>query len=132
MSQHIRLIHRPSKTLLAEGPLGWAITAFEGNYYISNKSLKTNGFRSTPLPGLCIYKFIYLWLDLAIEGQPVSPRLGWRYVIPNPLFPFIWFRVAVPGQHPEIQVQIADQPFDLADETNKASMSSGGTGGEPR
>jgi hypothetical protein len=26
------------------------------------------------------------------------------YWLPNPLFPFIWFRVALPRSHPEIEV----------------------------
>ncbi len=31
---------------------------------------------------------------------------SWRtYWLPNPLLPFIWFRTAVPGRHPEIDVE---------------------------
>jgi hypothetical protein len=26
-----------------------------------------------------------------------------KYVVPNPLFPFIWFRVGIYGDHPEIE-----------------------------
>jgi hypothetical protein len=35
-----------------------------------------------------------------------SRNLGWYYWLPNPLFPFIWFRVAVPQEHPELQVEM--------------------------
>jgi hypothetical protein len=35
----------------------------------------------------------------------VSRNLGWLYWFPNPLFPFIWFRVAVPGNHPELNIE---------------------------
>jgi hypothetical protein len=31
--------------------------------------------------------------------------LGWLYWLPNPLLPFIWFRVAVPRHHPDIQIE---------------------------
>ncbi len=33
----IRITHRPSGIKLAEGPVGWGITPFEGNLYISRK-----------------------------------------------------------------------------------------------
>ena len=31
--------------------------------------------------------------------------LGRLYWLPNPLFPFIWYRVAVPRNHPSLQVE---------------------------
>ena len=34
--------------------------------------------------------------------------LGWKYVVPNPLLPFIAFRVAVPGTHPELLVEVSE------------------------
>ncbi|MDT8367845.1 MAG: hypothetical protein RQ745_01465 [Longimicrobiales bacterium] len=107
----VRILHRPSGTLIAEGRVGWEVKPFEGNWYISRSALRTDAFRTTPLPGLCPYKFIYLWLDFVPESGPPSRRLGWRYVVPNPLFPFIAFRVAVPGSHPdlEIDVRVADE-----------------------
>ena len=55
--QHIRIIHKPTGTLLAEGPLGWGITPFEGNYYVSRGYLRTNGFRPNFIPGICPYNF---------------------------------------------------------------------------
>ncbi len=91
--------------LLAEGPLGWGITPFEGNYYIRGKYLKTDRFKVTYIPGLCVFKFFYVWLDLRIGESERVRKLGWRYWLPNPLLPFIWFRVAVPGSHPEISVE---------------------------
>ena len=104
----IRITHRPTGTLLAEGPLGWGITPFEGNYYIGRKHLRTDGFRSNNLPGICIYKFFYVWLDLRLNGRDPVRNLGWKYVLPNPLLPFIWFRVAVPGSHPELRYEEMD------------------------
>lgn len=104
----VRIKHIDSGTLIAEGPVGWGITPFEGNYYISDKYLATNTFRINFLPGICIYKFLYVWLDfLTDDGQKIK-NLGWKYVLPNPLFPFIWFRVAVSGRHPEIEIQEFD------------------------
>ncbi len=80
--KHIRITHRPSRLVLAEGPLGWGITPFEGNYY----------------------KFLYVWLDLKLGDGFRSKNLGWLYWLPNPLLPFIWFRVALPGSHEELEV----------------------------
>lgn len=108
MKRHVRILHRPTGTVIAEGPIGWVIKPFEGNYYVSRRGLRTNGFRPNWIPGFCIYKFLYVWLDF----EPVAGRrtrfLGWKYWLPNPLLPFIWFRVAVPGAHPEILVESID------------------------
>jgi hypothetical protein len=86
--KNLRIRHRDTGTLLAEGPLGWGITPFEGNLYIARKYLKTDRFRVN-------------YLD---QGQR-SRNLAWMYWLPNPLLPFIWFRVAVPRRHPEIQIE---------------------------
>ncbi|MFQ5890531.1 MAG: hypothetical protein ACE5JR_10830 [Gemmatimonadota bacterium] len=101
----IRITHRESGTPIAEGPLGWGITPFEGNLYIGRKHLLTDGFKPNWVPGLCIYKFLYVWLDLVLPGGRRVKDLGWMYWLPNPLFPFIWFRVAVPRSHPELIVE---------------------------
>lgn len=106
--RHLRIIHRPSGAVIAEGPRGWAITPFEGNYYISRRCLRQGQFRASFIPGICFYKFVYLWLHYEPPGatkQERSDMLGWIYVLPNPLFPFIAFRVAVPGQHPDIAIE---------------------------
>jgi len=101
----VRIKHEPSGTLIAEGPVGWGITPFEGNYYISKKYLRTTGFRVNYLPGFCPYKFLYVWLDFVTKDGRKIKNLGWYYFLPNPLFPFIWYRVGVPRHHPEIRVQ---------------------------
>lgn len=105
----VRISHQPTGTLLAEGPLGWGITPFEGNFYIQRKFLRTTGFKPNFIPGLCFYKFFYVWMDLLLTTGERVRNLGWMYWFPNPLFPFIWFRVAVPAQHPEIHVEYLEQ-----------------------
>jgi uncharacterized protein (DUF427 family) len=106
--KHVRITHRPSGELIAEGPVGWAITPFEGNWYVGVNHLRTNGFRTTAFPGLCFYKFIYMWVDFQAKDGSVSKHLAWKYVVPNPLFPFIMFRVAVSGHHPELQIDVTE------------------------
>lgn len=101
----MKIIHRPSGELIAEGKRGWAITPFEGNFYISSRALRTSGFKTNYLPGICVYKFLYVWLDFHASDGSVSRSLGWRYWLPNPLFPFIWFRVAIPQAHAELSIE---------------------------
>jgi len=60
--RHIRITHRPSGEVIAEGPLGWGIMRFEGNYYIRRQYLQTEGFKVNFVPGICFYKFLYVWL----------------------------------------------------------------------
>lgn len=103
--KRIRIRHKESQLLLADGPLGWGITPFEGNFYIARKYLKTDRFRINFVPGLCVYKFLYVWLDLHLDDQKRVRNIGWRYWLPNPLLPFIWFRVAIPREHPEIDIE---------------------------
>lgn len=100
----MKIIHRKTGELIAEGERGWAITPFEGNFYISGKALKTGGFEVNYVPGLCMYKFLYVWLDFHGNDGEIDSNLGWKYWLPNPLFPFIWFRVALPQQHPNLLV----------------------------
>lgn len=101
----IRIIHEPSGTLLAEGPLGWGITPFEGNLYVRRKHLATDGFKVNFVPGLCPYKFLYVWLDLRLPDGKKVRNLAWLYWFPNPLFPFIWYRVGLPRSHPDLSVE---------------------------
>jgi hypothetical protein len=103
--KHVRIRHKPSGLNLADGPLGWGITPFEGNYYIGRKHLLTQQFRQNYMPGLCIYKFLYVWLDLHLPDGERSRSLGWMYFLPNPLLPFIWFRVALPAHHPDLEIE---------------------------
>ncbi|MEQ9300848.1 MAG: hypothetical protein RIF33_19905, partial [Cyclobacteriaceae bacterium] len=78
----IRIIHKPSGDLIAEGTKGWGMFSFEGNYYISDNYLKTPGFSSSWIPGLCPYKFIYFWYHFRASDGSKSPMLGWKYWIP--------------------------------------------------
>lgn len=105
MSRFVRIRYKPTRMLLAEGPLGWGITPFEGNYYISRKYLRADRFRPNFLPGLCPYKFLYVWMDLVLENGQRERNLGWMYWLPNPLLPFIWFRLALPGLHPALDIE---------------------------
>jgi hypothetical protein len=104
VSTSIEIIHRPSQEVIAVGKRSWSITPFEGNYYISSKCLKTDGFKVNYVPGLCVYKFVYVWMDFHARDGHVTKNLGWKYFLPNPIFPFIWFRVAIPVEHPDLIV----------------------------
>jgi hypothetical protein len=104
MSRLVRITHRPSGTVVAEGPLGWAITPFEGNYYISRRFLNAT-FKPNFIPGFCIYKFLYVGMDLLLPNHGREIGLGWLYFLPNPLLPFIWYRVAVPQRHRSLIVE---------------------------
>ncbi len=101
----VRIRHRDTGLLLADGPLGWGITPFEGNFYIAKKYLKTDQFRVNFLPGLCFYKFLYVSKDLHHDQGRRVRKLACMYWLPNQLLPFIWFRTAVPRTHPEIEVE---------------------------
>ena len=105
MAKCVRIKHARSGELIAEGPIGWGIMPFEGNFYIRKQFLRTRGFRVNYVPGLCLYKFLYVWLDYVTPQGEVSKYLGWKYWLPNPLFPFIWFRVAVPRNHLALVVE---------------------------
>jgi len=102
---NVRITHRDTGTLLADGPIGWGITPFEGNLYVRKKYLKTDGFRPNYFPGLCLYKFLYVWMDLHLGKGHRIDNIAWMYWLPNPLFPFIWFRVALPRVHAELEVE---------------------------
>ena len=104
-SKTIRITHKSSGEIIAEGKPGWDIFSFEGNYYIRNKNLKTKGFKFSGIPGLCPYKFIYFWYHLKIENGESVPMIAWKYWLPNPLFPFIAFRIAIPKKHPSLLVE---------------------------
>ncbi len=99
----VRIRHRATGRVLAEGPLGWGITPFEGNLYIRRRYLRTP-FRPTFVPGLCPYKGLYVWAEPAVEANPTR-LLGWIYWLPNPLLPFIWYRVGLPREHPALVVE---------------------------
>jgi hypothetical protein len=58
----------------------------------------------------CPYKFLYVWLDLDLGNGDKVKNLGWLYWLPNPLFPFIWYRVGLPQRHPDLLVEEVRQP----------------------
>lgn len=102
----IRIVHAPSGDIIAEGALGLrGIFPFEGNYYIHGRCLRTTGFQPNWIPGLCIYKFLYVWLDFAASNGAVERSLGWLYWLPNPLFFFVSFKTAVPMQSPVLRIE---------------------------
>ena len=100
----VRLTHRPTGTVIAEGPVGWGITPFEQGYYVRRRYLAAR-FKPSYAPGLCPYKGLYQWLSLATGDGSRTGGLAWLYWLPNPLLPFIWFRVAVARDHPDIDVE---------------------------
>jgi uncharacterized protein (DUF427 family) len=102
---HIRITHKPSGEVIAEGETGWGMFAFEGNYYISNKNLRTKGFKMSWIPGICPYKFLYFWYHFKPLKGETSAMIAWKYWLPNPLFPFIAFRIAVPSQHQDLIIE---------------------------
>ena len=108
--------------MLAQGPVGWGITPFEGNYYIRRRHLKDGVFKANRIPGLCPYKFLYVWMDLLLPDGSTEKNLGWMYWLPNPLLPFIWFRVALPGTHPSLRVQRSTGDKSSSTTWDRASM----------
>ena len=107
--RRIRITHLPTGEILAEGPVGWGITPFEGNYYILKKYLKTGGFKANFLPGLCWYKFLYVWMDFMPQSGSKVRNMGWFYWLPNPLFPFVAFRLGLPARHPQLSVDVWEE-----------------------
>ncbi len=105
MQRHIRISERSTRTVLAEEPRGWDITPFEGSFYIRSRCLKGKLFKSNYRPGLCPYKGLYVWLDLRLPQGSVVKSVAWFYWLPNPLLPFIWLRVALPGNHPDLLIE---------------------------
>jgi hypothetical protein len=65
----------------------------------------TDRFKANFIPGLCVYKFLYVWMDLRLSDEKKIRDIGWMYWLPNPLLPFIWFRVAVSRTHPELDIE---------------------------
>lgn len=65
----------------------------------------TGQFKPNFVPGFCPYKFLYVWPDLVLADGRKVKNPGWLYWLPNPLLPFIWYRVAVPRRRPELLVE---------------------------
>ena len=108
----LRITHRPTGTALADGPAGvWDIFEFDGGYYISWRYVRATGaFRPNFLPGLCFYKGLYVGMDLRLTGGRGARDLGWLYWLPNPLLPFIWYRLVLPVGHPDLSVEEREAP----------------------
>ncbi|HEX7323817.1 MAG TPA: hypothetical protein VF292_00495 [Rhodanobacteraceae bacterium] len=106
--RYVQIRHRPTDAVIAAGPLGFGIMPFEGNYYIRRRYLREGHFRADYLPGVCVYKGLYTGLNYIAPDSTVSRHLGWLYWLPNPLLPFILFRVAVPAADPRILVEFVN------------------------
>ena len=106
----LHIIHRPTGAVLADGPAGvWGIFAFDGGYYIPWRYVRARGiFRPNFLPGLCPYKGLYIGMDLRLPNEEGLRNLGWLYWLPNPLLPFIWYRLVLPVGHPALLVEERD------------------------
>jgi hypothetical protein len=103
----LTITHCQTGELIAQGYLDWNFFSFEGNYCIRRKYIKTKGFTFSLFPGICFYKFVYLWLHLKLSNGTRENFIAWMYVIPNPLLPFIWFRIALPQNHPALKYSIS-------------------------
>jgi len=44
-------------------------------------------------------------MDFHLQNSGRVRNLAWMYWLPNPLLPFIWFRVALPRSHQEIEIE---------------------------
>ncbi|HEX7326278.1 MAG TPA: hypothetical protein VF292_13145 [Rhodanobacteraceae bacterium] len=108
--RYVQIRHQPTGAIIAAGPLGWGIMPFEGNYYIRRRYLREGHFRADYIPGVCVHKALYIGLNYIAPNQTVSAHLGWLYWLPNLLFPFIVFRVALPRDHPLLSVEAANAP----------------------
>lgn len=103
--KHITIRHKATGTVLAQGPRGWGIAPFEGNYYVQGKYLAREHFQHSAFPGICPYKGIYHWVNVTLPDGQTEGLIAWRYVVPNPLLPFIAFRVGIQGGHPALSYE---------------------------
>jgi uncharacterized protein (DUF427 family) len=101
----IRITHKETGELIAEGFRGWQIIPLEGNYYIQKKLIKTDKFKISFVPGFCFYKFFYVWLNYKIDDKRKDKWIGWIYFLPNPLFFFIGFRIGLPRYPPSLRIE---------------------------
>jgi hypothetical protein len=101
-----------SHRLAISGRTAWlGDHTLRGQLLHSKKYLRRGVFKPNFIPGICPYKFLYVWMDLSIEEGGREKNLGWLYWLPNPFLPFIWFRVALPGAHPSLVIErFAEKP----------------------
>lgn len=101
---YFQLVHKPSETVIAEGTSKDGLKSFEGNYYIKTKYFKPDLMKTNYIPGLCFYKFIYVWMDLILPGGKKLKNVGWKYILPNPIFYIVIGRIGIPQNHPELSI----------------------------
>jgi hypothetical protein len=44
-------------------------------------------------------------MDLIPANGDREKNFGWMYWLPKLLLPFIWYRVALPGLHPALEIE---------------------------
>lgn len=102
-----KLTHIKTKKIIAEG-IEKDIYRLEGNYYIKESAFKQGIIVNTYLPGLCFYKFIYVWVNIKISDKLILKSFGWKYILPNPIFFKIFKRIGIPINQDEIQLEIVN------------------------
>ena len=95
---------------VVQGRIGWPVTPFEGNYYVQKNLIVSGKFVPNYMPGFCPYKFFYIWMDYITSGGDKIKNLAWMYFFPNPIFPFIWFRIGLSQNHPELIISETMDP----------------------
>ncbi|MEO7065445.1 MAG: hypothetical protein ABI114_00920 [Rhodanobacter sp.] len=101
----LRVTHRPSGSLLAEGPSGRGIALFEGNYYVRRKYLCITRRKEGSPPRPCVYSFLYAGLDLWLAGRAQTESTGKSRWLTHRLVPILAFRLAFPGDDPSIRFE---------------------------
>ncbi|TXM70712.1 hypothetical protein [Methylobacterium sp. WL120] len=72
----MKVVHRGSGTVLAEGPSGWGMSRFGGGIHIRRRHLVGGTFSLGIVPGLCVYRGLYLSLDYMPPDGPIERGLG--------------------------------------------------------
>ena len=103
--ENFQLIHNSSGTVIAEGSFKDGVKTFEGNYYIKKKYFIDGMMKTNYVPGICFYKFIYVWMDLILPGGKKIKNAGWMYIVPNPIFYFIIGRIGIPQSNAELSLK---------------------------
>ena len=103
----VRITHLPSGEVIAEGPVGWGITPFEGNWYISKKHLRTDGFSDERRArALRVQVRVHLAAFPARRPARCRDSSGGDTSFPTLSSPSSRSGVAVPGDHPEIEAKL--------------------------
>lgn len=99
-----KLIHIATGKILAEGEKK-DFFQLEGNYYLKEFTFKEGVVVNTIIPGLCFYKFIYIWVNIKVSDKIILKNFGWKYIIPNPIFFKIFKRIGIPIYQDEIKLE---------------------------